>query len=107
MKEGIIEKVVEGLAESTRAVHEINKENFAAVKTDAKENNPQFDEFLHTKGIGNKAKLVAENIKSGAAQTAEQTRERRAETQSHENYRVMLEEQRAARQATINRTEKP
>lgn len=77
-KKGIIGKIVEGLAESTRTVHEINKKNFAVVKADAKENNPEFDKFLHTKGIGNKAQLVVENIKEGAAEAAKQERERRA-----------------------------
>ena len=107
-KKGVIGKIADGFAESTRNVHEINKENFAAVKADTKANfdeatapNPDFVKFTEAKGLGNKVKVIAENIKEGAAQAAIQERERREEIQSHESYRVGLEEQRARRQATI------
>ena len=35
---GIAKKIVDDLAESTRKVHEINKENIKAIKEDAKAN---------------------------------------------------------------------
>jgi len=107
-KKSIIETVVDGFAESTRNVHEINKENLAAVKADTKANfdeattpDPDFVKFTEAKGLGAKAKVVVENIKAGAAEAGVKEREYRAEVQSHEAYRVSLEEQRTRRQATI------
>ena len=107
-KKGVIKKIADDLAESTRNVHQINKENLAAVKVDTRANfeeatapNPDFVEFKEAKGFGNKVKVIAENIKAGAAEASEKEKERRAEAQSHEAYRTALEEQRIRRQATI------
>jgi hypothetical protein len=107
-KKGIIGKVAEGFAESTRAVHEINKENMAAVKADTKANfeaattpDPGLVKFKQAKGVGGKVKAIAENIKEGAAANSEKERARRAEIQSHTTYKTGLEEQRTRRQATI------
>ena len=109
-KKGIVEKVAEGFAESTRAVHEINKENIAGVKADTKANfdeatkpNPDFEKFKNAKGLGNKVKVIAENIKEGAKENSEKEKERREEIQSHESYKTLLEEQRTKRQATIKK----
>jgi hypothetical protein len=108
-KNGIIGKIAGGFADSTRAVHEINKEHMAAVKADskalfeeAKTPDPGMVKFKEAKGIGNKVKVIAENIKDGAAEASENERVRRAEIQSHESYRTLLEGERASRQARIN-----
>ena len=112
MKEkGIVEKIVDDLVENTRTVHQINKENIAAVHADTKANfaeaaapDPGFEKFKEAKGLGNKVKVIAENIKEGAKENSAKERERRAEIQSHDSYRTMLEEQRAKRQAAIKRS---
>jgi len=108
---GIIGKIANGFAESTRAVHEINKENIAAVKAGAKANfaevaapDPGFEKFKKAKGFGNKVKVIAGNIKEGAAANSEKERERRADIQSHDSYRTLLEDQRTSRQETIKRS---
>lgn len=107
---GIIEKIVDDLMESTRAVHEINKENIAAVHADTIANfeeaatpNPDFVKFTEAKGIGNKVKVIVENIKEGAKENTEAERVRRYEIKSHNSYKTLLEEQRTERQATIKR----
>lgn len=107
-KKGIIGKIAEDLVESTRVVHEINKENIKAVHADTKANfaaattpDPGFEKFKQAKGLGNKAKVVVENIKEGARENSAKESERRAEIRSHESYRTGLEEQRAKRQTTI------
>jgi hypothetical protein len=106
---GIVGKIADGLAESTRAVHEINKENIAAVKADTKANfeeatapDPGLEKVKQAKGFGNKVKTIAENIKEGAKENTEKEKERLAEIQSHESYKTLLDEQRANRQKTIN-----
>ena len=109
-KKGVISKVVDGLAESTRAVHEINKENIAAVHADTKANfaeattpDPGMVKFMEAKGLGNKVKVIAENIVEGARENTKKENARRAEIQSHESYKTLLEEQREKRQKTINK----
>ena len=104
-KKGVIEKIADDLAESTRNVHQINKENFAAVKADTRANfkeatepNPDFVRLQEAEGFKNKVKVIAENIKVGAA---EKEKAHRAEVQSHESYRKDLEKQKIHRQATI------
>jgi hypothetical protein len=105
---GIIGKVVEGFAESARTVHAINKENLAAVKADSKANfeavtasDPGFEKFKQAKGFMNKVKVIGENITEGAKAASEKEKELRAEIQSHEAYRTILEDGRGRRQATI------
>ena len=105
---GIIGKIAGGMAESTRTVREINRENIAAVKADSKAlfeeaatPDPSLERFKQAKGFGNKVKVIAENIKEGAQENSEKERARRAEIQSHESYRTLLDEQRTSRQATI------
>ena len=107
-KTGIVGKIADGFAESTRAVHEINKENIAAVKAGTKANfdeaaapNPGMVKFMEAEGLGNKIKAIAENIKEGAAENSEKEKARRAEIRNHESYRTFLKEQRAVRQKTI------
>ena len=105
---GIIGKIVDDIAENTRAVHEINKENFAAVKADTKANfknatvpDPGFEKFMQAKGIGNKAKVVVENIRESAKENSDKEKARRAEIQSNDPYRTVLEDQRTGRQDII------
>jgi hypothetical protein len=108
---GIIGKIAGDLAESARTVHEINKENLAAVKADSKANfeaaatpDPGFVKFKQAKGFKNKISVIAENIKEGANENSAREKERRAEIQSHDSYRTLLEEQRTGRQAVIIRS---
>jgi len=105
---GFIEKIAGDMAESARAVREINRENMAVVRAGtracfeaATTPDPGFEKFRQAKGIGNKAKVVLENIKEGAAENAEAERARRAEIQSHNSYRALWEGQRTRRQAII------
>ena len=107
-RKGVIGKVAEGFAESTRAVHEINRENIAAVKADTKANfeaasapDPGLEKVKQTKGFGNKVKAIAENIADGARENSEKEKARRADIQSHTSYQTLLEGQREQRQATI------
>ena len=107
-KKSIIGKIAGDMAESTSNVHAINKENIAAVKADTKANfseattpNPDFVKFKEAKGIGNKVKVVVESIKEGAKENSEKEKVRRAEIQSQESYKTLLEEQRNLRQSII------
>ena len=107
---GVIKKIANDLAESTRKVHEINKENIAAVHADTKANfaeattpDPGFVKFTEAKGIKNKVKVIAENIKEGAKENSDKEKARREEIQSHASYKTLLEEQRTNRQKTIKR----
>ena len=100
-KKGIIGKVAEGFAESTRTIHEINKENIAAVKADTKANfeavttpDPGLVKFKQAKGISNKIKVIGQNIKEGAAENSKKENARREKIQSHESYREILTNQR-------------
>ena len=102
-------KIMQGLKESTRAVHEINKENIAAVKADTKAlreeataPHPGMADFKQAKGLSGKARVVVENIKEGAKIAKEDEKAFRKEVQSHEAYRELLENQRAERQATVS-----
>ncbi|MDR1543004.1 MAG: hypothetical protein LBS50_01060, partial [Prevotellaceae bacterium] len=69
-KQSVVAKIINDLCESTRAVHEINKENLFAEKAAFQENNADFVEFLQAKGLKNKAKVVAQNIKDGCETAA-------------------------------------
>ena len=97
----IMKIITGGFAESARAVREINRENMAAVKADskalfdeAKTPDPGMVKFKEAKGLGSKVKVVAECIKEGAAEASENERERRAEIQSFDAYRALLDESR-------------
>lgn len=107
-KKGVFATVIDGLKESTRNVHEINKENIAAVKADTKANfvkattpSPEFENFKQAKGFKGKVKAVIAGFKASAKAVSEKEKIRRAEIKSHSAYRVLLEEQRAHRQAVI------
>ena len=106
---GIIGKVAEGFAESTRTVHEINREHMATVKAnskalfeEAKQPDPDLVKFRKAKGLGNKVKVISESIKEGMAEASEIERERRADIQSHEVYRAVLNGSGTGVQAIVN-----
>lgn len=109
-KKGFIATVINDLKESTKNVHEINKENIAAVKADSKANfveattpSPEFVNFKQAKGLKGKAKAVVDGLKSSAAVASKKGKERRAEIKSHSAYKELLEEQSENRQTTIRR----
>jgi hypothetical protein len=108
-KSGVIRTIMEGFAESTRTVHEINKEHMASVKADskalfeeAKKPDPGLERFKEAKSFGNKVKVVVENIKESASEASEIERERRADIQSHEAYRAILNGSGTGIQTIVN-----
>ncbi|MGN0655180.1 MAG: hypothetical protein ACI4KR_00155 [Ruminiclostridium sp.] len=54
------------MGQSAHQQHETDKANYEAVKAQSAEDNKEFAEFLHTKGVKAKYNLVINNIKSGA-----------------------------------------
>ena len=89
-------------------VHKINKENLAAVRADSKANfaeatkpDPDFERFKNAQGLGNKVKVVVDNIKEGAKEAGRANREQRDAIRTHEAYQTVLEEQRKKRQESI------
>lgn len=91
-KKNFLGKAIDDMKESARKQHEIDKENYEAVKADskarfeeAKKTDPDFQEFKDAKGIKAKAKVVAEHVSRDAKKQAEKNRE---------EYEKMLEEQR-------------
>ena len=106
-KNGIIGRIIDDMTESTRNVHEINKENMAAVRAESKANftaattpNPTFVDFIQTKGFVNKVKFLAANIKESGKQVAANEGVRRSEILSHGSYRTTLEGQRTGQRVT-------
>lgn len=100
-KKNLIEKVIDDMKESARKQHEIDKENFEAIKADskarfeeAKKVDPDFQEFKDAKGLKAKAKVVAEHAVRDGKKIAEENREK---------YKELLEEQRR----NINENTKP
>jgi hypothetical protein len=109
-KQGVVGKIIDDLKESTRTVHEINKENVAAERqafrarhSNATEPNPDFVSFRQAKGLKNKWCVVVASISEGCRENSEKERERREQIRSHEGYRTLLEEQRTKRETAINR----
>jgi len=99
---GVFSTIANGFAESTRAIHEINQENIAAVKAESKANfetatapNSSLVKLNETKGFWNKVKVIFENFMDNANANAENERARRAEIQSHSSYRTIIENHRA------------
>ena len=91
-KKNFLEKAIDDMKESAKKQHEIDKENFEAIKADskarfeeAKKVNPDFQEFKNAKGLKAKAKVVAQHAARNGKKIAEENRE---------NYKQMLEEQR-------------
>ena len=103
---GVFSTIIDGFADSTRTIHEINKENIAAVKEETKTNfeaatasNPGIVKLNETKGFWNKIKVIFSNMKESANAQTEKEIARRSEIQSHSSYRTILEEQRTNRQS--------
>ena len=103
---GVFSTIIDGFADSTRTIHEINKENIAAVKEETKTNfeaatapNAGLVKLNETKGFWNKIKVIFNNIIESANANTEKENLRRAEIQSHSSYRTILEEQRTNRQS--------
>lgn len=91
-KKGFFKRAFEEMKESARKQHEIDKENFNAVKADskarfeeAKKVDPDFQEFKDTEGLKEKAKVVLSHMERDGKKIAKENRE---------NHKKMLEEQR-------------
>ena len=89
--------IVNGFAESTRTINEINREHMAAVKADsiasfqeATAPDPGLVKFREAQGFGNKVRVIFANIRDTAKANAENEKARRAEIQSHESYKKIL-----------------
>lgn len=98
---GFLKKAFDDMKESAQKQHEIDKENYEAVKADskaryesAKKTTPDMQEFKDAKGLKEKTKVVISHMEKDAKQTAEENRE---------NYKKMLEEQRQHMNDTINK----
>lgn len=105
---GVIGAIKEGFAESTRNVHTVNKEYMAEIQADskavwvkAKTPDPGLEKVKEAKGLGNKVKAMGQNIKEGCADASENNQAFRAEVQSGEQYRAVLENSRALQQSMI------
>ncbi len=100
-KKGFLKKALDDMKENAKAQHEIDKENFEAVKADnkarfeeAKKTDPDFQEFKDAKGIKAKTKVVLEHMERDGKKIAEENRQ---------NYKKMLEEQREKRNEILNK----
>jgi len=106
---GFIGKVIDGFAESTRIVNEINKENLATVKAESKANfqtatapDPGMVELKQAKGFKNKVSVIFSNMKNSAQANSAKEQERREEIMSFDWYRTMLNGQNQSRQNILN-----
>ena len=77
--QGIIGRIAEDLKESTRTVHEINRENLAAEReafgerhAQATEPNPGFARFREASGFRGKMQVLAENFKESCRENSAQ-----------------------------------
>ena len=100
MTKGFLGRAFDDMKESAKKQHEIDKENFEAVKADSKKRfeeakkvDPDFQEFKDADGLVEKAKVVMSHIERDGKAIAEENRE---------NYKKMLEEQRQKMNDTIN-----
>ena len=94
-------KAFDDMKESARKQHEIDKENYEAIKADSKarfenatKTTPDMQEFKDAKGLKEKAKVVVSHMERDAKITAEENRE---------NYKEMLEKQRKNMNDLINK----
>ena len=99
-KKGFFKRAFDDMKDSAKKQHEIDKENFNAVKTDskvrfeeAKKVNPDFQEFKDAKGLKEKAKVVVSHMERDGKKIAEENRE---------NYKKMLEKNRKKMNESIN-----
>ena len=99
-QKGFFGRAFDDMKESMKKQHEIDKENFNAIKADSKERfdeakkvDPDFQEFLDAKGLKAKAKVVTSHIERDGLKIAEENRK---------NYKKMLSDQRKNMNDTIN-----
>lgn len=92
MTKGFFGRAFDDMKENAKKQHEIDKENFDAVKADskarfeeAKKTTSDMQEFKEAKGLKEKAKVVVSHMERDAKAMTEE---------SQENYKKMLEEQR-------------
>lgn len=100
-EKGFFRRAFSDMKESAKAQHEIDKENFNAIKAESKARfeetkkiDPDFQEFKDAEGLKEKAKVVISHIERDAKEIAKQNRE---------NYKEMLEEQRKEMNNNINK----
>lgn len=96
-----LKRAFNDMKENAQKQHEIDKENFEAVKADskarfeeAKKVNPDFQEFKDAEGLKEKAKVVLSHMERDAKAINEE---------NQENYKKMLEEQRQKMNDTIGK----
>ena len=99
-EKGFLGRAFDNMKESAKKQHEIEKENFNAVKADskarfeeAKKVDPDFQEFKDAKGLKGKAKVVMSHMERDGKKIAEENRE---------NHKKRLEENRKKMNDTIN-----
>lgn len=100
-KKSFFKKALDDMKENAKKQHEIDKENFEAVKADskarfeeAKKNDSDFQEFENATGLKEKAKVVVSHMKRDAKNISEKNRE---------EYKQMLNDQRQKINNTINK----
>lgn len=91
-KKSFLRKAIDDMKENAKLQHEIDKENYEAVKADskaryeeAKKVDPDFQEFKDAKGLKAKVKVLGEHAARDGKKIAEENREK---------HKKMLEEQR-------------
>lgn len=100
-EKGFLGRAFDDMKESAKRQHEIDKENFEAIKADskarfeeAKKTTPDMQEFKDAEGLKEKAKVVLSHMERDSKKIAEENRD---------NYKQMLEEQRQKMNDTINK----
>lgn len=91
-KKSFLGKAIDDMKESAKLQHEIDKENYEAIKADskarieeAKKVDPDFQEFKDAKGLKAKAKVIGDHVSRDSKKISEENREK---------HKKMLEEQR-------------
>lgn len=99
-QKGFFKRAFDDMKQSAKKQHEIDKENFNAIKADskarfeeAKKVDPDFQEFLDAKGLKAKTRVVTSHIERDGLKIAEENRKK---------HKKMLEEQREKMNDTIN-----
>jgi len=99
-EKGFFGRAFDDMKENAKKQHEIDKENFNAIKADskarfdeAKKVDHDFQDFLDAKGLKAKARVVTSHIERDGINLAKENRE---------NYKKILNEQRKNMNDTIN-----
>ena len=95
-EQGVVGKIFYDMRESTRTVHEINKQSLAIQQErlkewydEATELDPGFVKFREAKGLKSKIAVVAENFRENCKETSEKEKERRGQVKSFDSYRTV------------------